>query len=55
MEEKIEKVLETIKPYLMSDGGNIEFIKYENKTVLSLLLLVFLQASFIKDLEWFGE
>jgi Fe-S cluster biogenesis protein NfuA len=33
MEEKIEKVLETIKPYLMSDGGNIEFIKYENKTV----------------------
>lgn len=33
MEEKIEKVLETIKPYLMSDGGDVEFIKYDDKTV----------------------
>ena len=38
---------------LMLNGLNmgINDSEYENKTVLSLLLLVFLQASFIKDLE----
>ena len=30
MEEKIEKVLERLRPYLINDGGNIEFIKYED-------------------------
>lgn len=28
MEDKIKEVLEFINPYLNSDGGNIEFIKY---------------------------
>ncbi len=28
MEEKINEVLNTIRPYLNSDGGNVEFIKY---------------------------
>jgi len=33
MEEKSNKVLEGIRPYLNSDGGDIEFIKYEDGTV----------------------
>lgn len=30
MEEKINKVLDTLRPYIIDDGGDIEFIKYEN-------------------------
>ena len=30
MKEKIEVVLDKLRPYLMSDGGNIEFVKYED-------------------------
>ncbi len=30
MKEKIENVLERLRPYLISDGGDIEFIDYEN-------------------------
>ena len=30
MEEKIEVVLDKLRPYLISDGGDIEFVKYEN-------------------------
>lgn len=33
MEEKILEVINQINPYLNSDGGNIEFIKYEDGTV----------------------
>ena len=31
--DKINKVLDKIKPYLMNDGGNIEFVKFENGVV----------------------
>lgn len=30
MEEKINKVLDNIRPFLINDGGNVEFVKYEN-------------------------
>ena len=30
MEEKINEVLDKIRPFLINDGGNIEFIKYED-------------------------
>ena len=30
MEEKINDVLDKLRPFLINDGGNIEFIKYEN-------------------------
>ncbi len=30
MKEKIEKVLEELRPYIMDDGGDIEFVKYED-------------------------
>ncbi len=33
MEEKIKAILEEIRPYLNMDGGDIEFIKYEDKYV----------------------
>ncbi len=33
MDKKIIDVLDTIRPYLINDGGNVEFIKYEDGIV----------------------
>lgn len=33
MENKIKEILEEIRPYLNMEGGDIEFIKYEDKYV----------------------
>ena len=33
IEEKIIDEIEKIKPYLQNDGGNIEFVKYEDGNV----------------------
>ena len=33
MEEKIKNIIEEIRPYLNMDGGDIEFVKYEDKYV----------------------
>jgi len=30
MEEKIENVLDRLRPYLVNDGGDIEFIEYKD-------------------------
>ena len=35
---KIKEVLDTIRPYLYSDGGDLEFIKYEDGYVYIKLL-----------------
>lgn len=32
-EEKIKNIINSIRPFLLNDGGNIEFIKYENNVV----------------------
>lgn len=32
-ESKIKEVIEELKPFLISEGGNIEFIKYEDHIV----------------------
>lgn len=32
-ENKIKEVINKIRPFLVNDGGNIEFIKYENNIV----------------------
>ena len=32
-EKKIIEIIDKLRPYLISDGGNIEFIKYENNIV----------------------
>lgn len=36
--EKIKSVIEKIRPFLISDGGNLEFVKYENNIVYVKLL-----------------
>ena len=33
MEDKIKELLENIRPYLNMDGGDIEFIKYDDHYV----------------------
>ena len=30
---KIKEVIETLRPFLINDGGDIEFLKYENNIV----------------------
>ena len=30
MEVKINEVIDKLRPFLINDGGNIEFVKYEN-------------------------
>ena len=37
-EEKIIEVLDTIKPYLMDDGGDVEFVKYDQGVAYIKLL-----------------
>lgn len=37
-EEKIIEVIEKIKPFLQADGGNLEFVKFENGNVYVRLL-----------------
>ena len=32
-EKKIINIIDTLRPFLINDGGNIEFIKYENNIV----------------------
>ena len=33
IEKKIIEVIETLRPFLINDGGDIEFVKYENNIV----------------------
>lgn len=37
-EEKIINLIEQIQPFLIADGGNVEFIKYENNIVYVRIL-----------------
>ncbi|MBE6139495.1 MAG: NifU family protein [Firmicutes bacterium] len=32
-EEKIQEIIDKLRPFLINDGGNIEFVKYENDVV----------------------
>ncbi len=32
-EERIKEILDKIRPFLINDGGNIEFVKYEDNIV----------------------
>jgi Fe-S cluster biogenesis protein NfuA len=38
LEKKIKDVLDTIRPFLMSDGGDVEFVRFENGVVYVKLL-----------------
>ena len=33
IEDKIKEVIDNLRPYLISDGGNIDFVKYEDGIV----------------------
>lgn len=33
IEKKIIEILDKLRPFLINDGGNIEFVKYENNIV----------------------
>lgn len=37
-ETKIIEIIETLRPFLISEGGNIEFLKYENDIVYIKML-----------------
>lgn len=37
-EEKIIEIIDKLRPFLVSDGGDIEFIKYEDNIVYIKLL-----------------
>lgn len=32
-ERKIQEIVDKLRPFLINDGGNIEFVKYENNIV----------------------
>lgn len=32
-ERKIQEIIDKLRPFLINDGGNIEFLKYENNIV----------------------
>lgn len=38
IELKIRALIDKIRPFLVSDGGNLEFVKYENNIVYVTLL-----------------
>ena len=38
IEEKIKEMIESIRPYLNMDGGDIEFVKYEDNYIYVKLL-----------------
>ena len=33
MEDKIKEIIDTLRPYMNMDGGDIEFVKYEENYV----------------------
>ncbi len=38
VEEKIKEVINKLRPFLIQDGGNLEFVKYEDNIVYVKLL-----------------
>jgi Fe-S cluster biogenesis protein NfuA len=38
IENKIKDVIKTIRPFLISDGGDVEFVRFENGIVYVKLL-----------------
>ena len=47
LETKCKEVLESIRPFLNADGGDIEFIKYEDDYLFVRLLGACVGCSFI--------
>ncbi len=49
IEENIKKVLDKIRPYLQNDGGDVEFVKYENGVAYVKLTGACKDCPFIDD------
>ena len=49
IENKIEEIFDGLRPYINAEGGNIEFIKYENGTVFIRLTGACSYCSFQDD------
>lgn len=47
--EKIKEVIETIRPYINMDGGDIEFLKYEDHYVYIKLMGACANCGLIDD------
>lgn len=47
IENKIINIIDTLKPFLANDGGNIEFIKLENNIVYIKMLGTCASCEFI--------
>ena len=45
-EKKIKEVLENLRPYLQMEGGDVDFIKYEDKFVYLKLIGACANCSF---------
>ena len=41
IEKKIEEIILQIRPYINDDGGDIEFIKYEDNYVFKVLWFLY--------------
>lgn len=54
MEEKIKKIINDLKPYLNSEGGDVEFIKYEDNFVYIKLTGACLHCAFRDDTIKYG-
>ncbi len=39
MEERIKKALETIRPYLKADGGDVQFVEWSQDGIVKVKLL----------------
>ena len=46
-EEKIKEVINHLRPFLLNDGGNIEFVKYEDHVVYIKMMGACAECSFI--------
>lgn len=40
MEEQIIEVLEKIRPYLQNDGGDLEFVRFDDETKIAYIRMV---------------
>ena len=49
MEEKILNVIEKVRPYLNMDGGDIEFVKYEDGIVYIKMLGACAECMYVDD------
>ena len=38
VEERVIEIIDKLRPFLMNDGGNIEFVKYEDNIVYIRLM-----------------